>query len=293
LLDGDTVEILTNSQQFPRKDWLDFVASSRARNRIRHSIHYAENERARQLGRDILERELRRAKLSLKRLLESGELEEFARSELRTGGTENLFSAVGYGKLSASSIVRKLQGESAESDEKGEAPQPIPRRLRSLFRRQRREPERTGILVSGLPDVMVRYAGCCAPLPGDEVVGFVTRGRGVTIHQNSCPRVFELDSERRIDVQWQEGTGVPRKIKIRVSSIDQPGILAKVTNSISAAGINIGAAAITTAEAENAVQTFTLWVTDVTMLNAVMKEIERVKGVISVERVRSGARQPG
>ena len=118
------------------------------------------------------------------------------------------------------------------------------------------------------------------------MIGFVTRGRGVTVHVRDCPRVFELDPERRIDVQWDDEAAAARPIKVRVTSVDQPGILAKVTKSISAAGINIGAATITT-EGSNAVQSFELWVTDLSSLSNVMKEIQRVKGVRSVERVRS------
>jgi GTP pyrophosphokinase len=161
-----------------------------------------------------------------------------------------------------------------------------PSRLRSLFRKEKRPDDDAGIRVSGLPDVLVRFGGCCDPLPGDEIMGFVTRGRGVTVHVRDCQRVFELDPDRRIDVQWGDEAVASRPIKIRVSSVDQPGILAKVTKSISAARINIGAATITTGESSLAVQSFELWVPDLDSLNSVMREIQRVKGVRSVERVR-------
>ena len=140
--------------------------------------------------------------------------------------------------------------------------------------------------MSGSPDVLVRFGGCCDPLPGDDIIGYVTRGRGVTIHLKDCTKVFELDRERRIDVQWDEGTAQPRKIKIRVKSKDRQGILAKITNTISAAGVNIGAATITTDEGQAAVQSFEWWILDVSELNAVMKAITKLKGVISVERIR-------
>ncbi len=140
--------------------------------------------------------------------------------------------------------------------------------------------------MSGQADVMVRFGRCCAPLPGDDVIGFVTRGRGVTVHVMDCATVFELDPARRIDVQWQPDAGSPRRIRMRVMSADQPGLLAKVTKTISAAGINISAARVTTTQNGKAIQTFDLWVTDVATLNSVMKQIERVKGVSSVERLR-------
>jgi GTP pyrophosphokinase len=284
LVDGDTVEIETSQHQFPRKDWLDFVVSGKARNNIRHAIRQSERDRSRQLGRDILSRELRRAGLSLSKLLAGGELAEIAKSEIRGGTVEDLFGAVSYGRLSAASIVQKLTGETVAKEPK---PVPVQERLRSLFKRTPREPSMdTGIRVSGLADVLVRFGGCCDPLPGDEVVGFVTRGRGVTVHSRSCARVYELDPERRIDVDWDEQTAEPRRVRIRVTSRDKTGILAKVTNAISAAGINITGVKVTTEEADKAVQNYELLVGNAKMLDSVMKEISRVKGVLSVDRVR-------
>jgi GTP pyrophosphokinase len=280
LHNGDTVEIQTSNRQFPRKDWLDFVVSGKARTRIRHALRVQGQERSIELGREILERELRKHHLSLSELQQGPRLEELARSELARGKVEDLFSAVGYGKIAASTLVEKLRGT---------LPTPAPAsrsRLRDFFRREKPVEGDSGIRVSGLPDVLVRFGGCCDPLPGDDVIGFVTRGRGVTVHVRDCPRVFELDPDRRIDVQWDQEAAATRPIKIRVSTVDQPGILAKVTKTISSAGINIGAATITTGEGALAVQSFELWVTDLGSLNGVMKQIQRVKGVRSVERVR-------
>ncbi len=273
---GDTVEIVSSASQRPRKDWLDFVVSSKARTRIRHAIRAEEKGRSRELGREILERELRKAGFSLARLLESGELEESARREHR-GSVEDLFSAVGYGRLAPSSLIRRLRGGA-------EAEEPRQPKRRRLFRRG---VSSTGIRVSGVPDVMVRFARCCAPLPGDDVVGFVTRGRGVTVHVKDCAKVFELDPDRRIDVEWDPVNAQPRKIKVRVQSVDKPGLLNQVTSSISSAGINISSANVTTSRDQQATQIFDLWVTDVRTLNSVMQAIERIKGVISVERVRT------
>ncbi len=283
LHNGDTVEIQTSARQFPRKDWLDFVVSSKARTRIRHALRVQGRERSVQLGRDLLERECRKHKMSFDSLLKNGELESLARSEGKSGSVDELYSAVGYGKLSAVGLVAKLRGEEPSRPPK-EAP---PGRLRSLFRREKRPERGPGIRVSGLPDVLVRFGGCCEPLPGDDVIGFVTRGRGVTVHARDCPRVFELEPDRRIDVDWADDEPrEERAIKVRVTSIDQPGILAKVTRSISAAGVNIRAATITTGEGDIAIQSFELGVADVESLNNVMKEIQRVKGVRQVERVR-------
>jgi GTP pyrophosphokinase len=285
LVDGDTVEVMTSEQQFPRKDWLEFVISGKARNHIRHSIRVAEKRRSRELGRDILSRELRRSNLSLNKLIDGGKLEELARDEIRGGGVDELFAAVSYGKISAATIVKKLKGESTpEEDQKADS---VQERFRSLFKRGKSQtPTQTGIRVSGQNDVLVRFGGCCDPLPGDDVVGFVTRGRGVTVHGRGCARVFVLDPERRIDVEWDADPKLSRKVRIRVTSRDKPGILAKITNSISAAGINIAGVKVTTDESEHATQSFDLLVGNAKMLGAVMKEISKVKGVLSVDRVR-------
>jgi len=247
------------------------VVSSKARNRIRHDIRQTERARARSLGRDILGRELRKAKLSLQKLEDGGELAELAKAEVR-GSVDDLYCAVSYGKLSSAALVKSLRGE-AEAEEEQEVSRTT--RLRSLFRRQKSRSLSPGIRVSGLPDVLVRFGGCCNPVPGDDVTGFVTRGRGVTVHAQDCPRALDLDPQRRIEVSWDEQS-VPRRARIRVSSRDQPGILAQITNSISNSGINIGGASITTGQGEHAVHHFELWVDGLETLSRVMKEIEKV-----------------
>ncbi len=284
LADGDTVEVMTSASQEPKKDWLEFVVSGKARSRIRHAVRLAENARSRELGRSILDREFRKAGLSLARLLERGELDEVAQKEAR-GGVEDLFAAVGYGRVAPAGVVRSQRPDwkAEEAPEDKERP---PRKLRDLFRREREKTSRTGILVDGHGDVLVRFGQCCAPLPGDDIIGFVTRGRGVTVHARDCRVAFGLDPERRIEVDWEERATAARKTRIRVTSRDAPGLLARVTKTISGLGVNISSARIDTHENTTATQTFDLWVGDVTTLNAVMKEIERVKGVLSVERVR-------
>jgi GTP pyrophosphokinase len=277
LSDGDTVEIIASASQVPRKDWLEFVTTGKARSRIRHAIRGVEKARSTELGRELLERELRKAGLSLARELESGSLTSVATRQGR-GSADALLAAVGYGRVSAADVVRALRG--------GEVPeQDAPPPRRRFFRRQREGAG--GIRVGGQSDVLVRFARCCAPLPGDDVMGFVTRGRGVTVHVKECPKAFELDPARRIDVEWEPETDAPRRIRMRVRSQDVPGLLAKVTKTISARGVNIGAARVTTTRDRLSEQTFDVWVTDVATLNAVMKEIGRIKGVLSVERLRT------
>jgi GTP pyrophosphokinase len=288
LKDGDTVEIITSPSQAPKKEWLEFAASSKARNHIRHSIRQAGKTRAVALGRDILSRELKRNDLTLGKVMESGNLERYADTEFGGKSIDDLFASISYGKIAASALVRKLVGGDEEHEiEASSAANVVPKRLRRLFKRERRRSP-SGVVVSGTPDVLVRFAGCCEPLPGDEIIGFVTRGRGVTVHARGCVKVFALDPERRIDVDWDAEASVRRAIAIRVMARDEPGILAKITNTISAASINIGSAKIATNETSGkaAELVFELWVENVKTLAGVMREIRRVKGVRSVERVR-------
>lgn len=285
LQDGDTVEVFTQNAQAPKKDWLDFVVTGKARSRIRHAVRAAENARSRELGRGILERELRKAGLPLNRLLSENTLEPVAQKEVR-GGVDDLYAAVGYGKVAPGDVVRALRPDWKRAEEPAASPEARSGRIRKLFRRERKS-SGSGILVDGQGDVLVRMAQCCSPLPGDEIIGFVTRGRGVTVHARDCRVAFELDPERRIEVDWDSASPVARRIRIRVTSRDEPGILAKISKTISAAGVNIGAAKITTHADRTAIQNFDLWVGDASTLHAVMKEIGRVKGVVSVERLRA------
>lgn len=293
LKDGDTVEIVTSASQVPRKDWLEFTVSGKARNQIRHAIRLTEKARAIDLGRDILTRELKRRNLLLSKVLEDGSLARYADEEFGGRSVDDLFAAVSYGKIAAGVVARRLGGaEPEKTDEPGSSGvHVVPQRLRRFFRRERRRSP-SGVRVSGTPDVLVRFAGCCDPLPGDEIIGFVTRGRGVTVHSRGCVKVFTLDPERRIDVDWDSDSRLRRAIEVRVISRDEPGILAKIANTISAAGINIGSARVDTEEGGGvgggvgAEQTFELWVEDAEMLNRVMRQIRKVKGVRSAERVR-------
>jgi GTP pyrophosphokinase len=285
LADGDTVEIHTSPSQAPKKDWLDFAVSGKARSRIRHAIREAENARSRELGRGLLERELRRASLSLARVLESDGLAEPARKWAR-GNVDDLYAALAYGKVAARDVVRLLRPDWQQADAAAAASAEKTGRLRSIFKREKRS-SASGIRVDGHGDVMVRFGRCCVPLPGDEIVGFVTRGRGITVHARDCRVAFSMDPERQIEVEWDTGSDVARKVRVRVTSRDEPGLLAKITKTISSAGVNIGAARILTHADRTATQSFDLWVNDARTLAAVMREIGRIKGVHRVERVRA------
>ncbi len=269
-----------------KKDWLEFAISGKARSRIRHAVREEENARAREIGRGVLDKALRRAGLSLARTLDDGKLDDLAAKHAK-GVIEDLFAAIHYGHLEPGEIVKHLRPDWREDAAVPEAPPAAAvSRLRSVFGR-RAKPTGSGIRVNGHSDVLVRMGQCCAPIPGDEITGFVTVGRGVTVHTRDCRAIFALDPSRKIDVEWDMDAGVPRQVSVTVKTRDEPGVLAKLTKVISTASVNIGGAQVTTHEDRTATHAFNLWVTDAGALNSLMKELAKVKGVHSVERVRS------
>ena len=281
LQSGDTVEIVTTANQAPSKDWLKLVKTSRAKARIRAWIKSQQSARSIEVGREILERDLSRHQLNLGKLRTDGTLARVAR-ELSQKDEETLLAGVGYGKIATQNVLARIlpPEEIERRREKGEG------RLQRLFRLVGRQ-SKSGVRVSGVEDMLVRFGKCCSPLPGERITGFITRGRGVTVHALDCPRVLESDPQRRIDVQWEDDKGTPRTVKVEVTCIDQPGLLAAMSKAISSAGINITRAQVHAAGDKRAQNTFEVVVSNVDELNRVMRNLGRVRGVIRVARVRT------
>jgi len=164
-------------------------------------------------------------------------------------------------------------------------------RLTELFRKVARRPSAGGVRISGIDDVLVRFGRCCNPVPGDEIVGYITRGRGVTVHTHACEKTLTLDPLRRVDVAWDENAGqVKRPASIRVVTDDRPGVLAQISRTISEAGMNITQATCRTTGAGRAVNTFEMSIGELKQLRGVMRNIQGLEGVVSVERIYSAER---
>ncbi len=284
LKSGDTVEIITSPNQKPSKDWLKFVKTSRAKTKIRQWFKAEEREKSIALGKEILEKELRKFDLTLAKLMKSGELLKVA-LEFSFQDVDDLIAAVGYGKVTANQILGKIipPEKLEEKEEKEEG------RLKGLLRKIRRAGGREAILIKGIDNVMVRYARCCNPVPGDKVVGFITRGRGVTIHTADCQNIMDDDPNRRVEVEWDSTKEYTYPVRIRIYSEDKKGLLAEITSSISSNEANITNASVNTTEDHKAIGLFELQVSDLNHLNKVIKGIERIKGVYRVERMRAEA----
>jgi len=281
LQSGDTVEIVTTANQAPSKDWLKLVKTSRAKARIRAYIKAQQSSRSVAVGREIIERDLGRHQLDYAKLRNDGTLKRVAH-ELAEKDEDALLASVGYGKVTAQQVLAKiLPAEEIERRrEKGEG------RLQRLFRLVSRQAT-GGVQVSGVEDVLVRFGKCCSPLPGERITGFITRGRGVTVHALDCPKVLESDPQRRIEVQWDDGKGTPRAVKVEVTCVDRPGLLAAMSKAISSAGVNITRAQVHPTGDHKSQNTCELMVGSVDELNTVMKNLGRVRGVMRVTRMRT------
>ena len=281
LQSGDTVEIVTTANQAPSKDWLKLVKTSRAKARIRAYIKAQQSSRSIAVGREIIERDLARHQLDYAKLRNDGTLKRVAH-ELAEKDEDALLASVGYGKVTAQQVLAKiLPAEEIERRrEKGEG------RLQRLLRLVSRQAT-GGVQVSGVEDVLVRFGKCCSPLPGERITGFITRGRGVTVHALDCPKVLESDPQRRIEVQWDDGKGAPRAVKVEVTCVDRPGLLAAMSKAISSAGINIARAEVHTLADRKAQNVFEVMVASADELNRVMRNLGRVRGVMKVARVRT------
>jgi guanosine-3',5'-bis(diphosphate) 3'-pyrophosphohydrolase len=280
LHNGDTVEIVTSPNQKPSKDWLDFVASGRARSRIRVYLRAEERKQSIELGKELLEREMHKKDLSLNRALKSGVLEKML-PRFPVGSVDELYAALGYGKLEPSQVVETLEAQDEGTAKKSLKPTFFERTVRKVTRKE----GTTGIRIAGIDDVLVRFAKCCNPLPGDSITGFITRGRGVTVHRRACRESMELDPDRRIDVSWADDARVQRPVQVKVVCADRPGILSTVTGAFVDTGLNITEATCRSLMDGRSVNTFQFTVVDASQLKALMRNIAKIQGVYDVERV--------
>jgi GTP pyrophosphokinase len=272
------VEILTSSTQTPSKDWLNLVKTSKARNRIRHWIKTQEREKSIEIGRDLLERDLRKYKANLNKLMGEKIMADVV-SGFGFKNADEMLAAIGYGKLSSLQVAGKLLPEVDM--------RPTGSRIPALGRvlgKVRKKPAQDPIRIQGNDNIMVRFAKCCNPLPGDDIVGFITRGRGITVHAATCPHLLETDPQRRVEVAWDEDVKARRNVKINVLCSDTKGVLAEITNVITQREADIVAASIH-AHGQRGLNEFELEVESVEHLNRVMAGLKGVKGVRRVERV--------
>ncbi|OEU74388.1 MAG: GTP pyrophosphokinase [Desulfuromonadales bacterium C00003093] len=281
LKNGDTIEVITATNHHPSKDWLSFVKTSKARNKIRLWVKTEQRERSIVIGRELLEKELRKHQYSMKRAQSLASF-DLAMADFGYKRMDDLFASVGYGKLSAGQVVsqvlprEELKIATAKPGTIGKV----------LGKFSRRKPS-SAIRIDGIDDVMVRFANCCNPLPGEPVTGFITRGRGLTVHMVDCPQVLASDPDRRIEVEWDMQRKTSRPVKIQIFCSDQKGMLAGISGAITEADADIVSASVYSRGDKKGTNLFEIDVQNLEHLNRVIREIKKVKGVYRVERVRN------
>jgi guanosine-3',5'-bis(diphosphate) 3'-pyrophosphohydrolase len=279
LRQGDIVEVITSPNQHPSRDWLKIIKSTRARSKINQWLKVEERARSLALGRELFEREARKYRLSPSALL-GGDAVKQAAADAGFPGVDDLLASIGYGKTSVHQVLGKL-APAALPDASTE-PRPRPG--------ARSRPE-SGVQIRGVDDLLVRFAKCCSPVPGDPIVGFITRGRGLTVHTRDCLTVAKsvLDRERLINVDWdgeEPGTATrPVRIAVYISN-DRPGLLAEITGAISSRNGNITKAEVTVTEDKRGLNHFVVEVADLRQLQEIMAAIRAIRDVMNVERVR-------
>ena len=288
---GDVVEVLTSKADSagPSRDWLSFVRSARARNKIRHWFTKERREEMIDLGKDSLAKVMRKQGLPLQRLTSLESLTGIA-EELRLGGIDSLYAAIGEGNVSAQHVVSRLVasvgGEEGASEDIAEAAVPVATRPSA---RRSNDP---GVVVKGMADVWVKLARCCTPVPGDDILGFVTRGNGVSVHRTDCTNADSLlsQAEKIIEVEWAPTAGSMFLVQLQVEALDRSRLLSDVTRVISDHGVNILSAAVTTSRDRVAKLHFTFEMGDPGHLGHVVRAVQRVDGVFDAHRVTGGRR---
>ncbi|HET6672021.1 MAG TPA: bifunctional (p)ppGpp synthetase/guanosine-3',5'-bis(diphosphate) 3'-pyrophosphohydrolase [Agromyces sp.] len=286
LSSGDVVEVFTskNPDSGPSKDWLGFVKSPRARNKIRQWFTKERRDEAIEQGRDAIARAMRKQNLPLQKLMSQESFAEVA-AQLRYDDVSSLYAAVGEGHVSTQSVLEKVVALVRDIEEGDEPDLPMPVRSRPLPRSSD-----SGVLVRGAPDILVKLARCCTPVPGDQIVGFITRGAGVSVHQANCHNVQSLmrEPERMIDVEWAPSSKSVFLVQIQIEALDRAGLLSDVTRVLSEHHVNILSANVSTSTNRLAVSRFVFEMGDTTHLDRVLNAVRRIDAVYDVYRVSDG-----
>ncbi|MGZ3788485.1 MAG: RelA/SpoT family protein, partial [Bacteriovorax sp.] len=290
LKSGDSIEILTSKTQSPSKDWLNIAKSSKARSKIKQWLLKVERDENRELGRDILEKAFKVFGTNIKSLKKNNEFKEFF-DEFHIIDEEELCVLVGSGKFAAKQVIDHLPSlkdlaskqEIAEIDEKISEIESYSHQMTKNVRKKTHSDN--AVIVDGMSDVMVRMAKCCNPIPGDSIVGFITRGRGITVHKSDCNRVDAETLIRTVRVSWNKGFSFTHPVSVRVMTQDKPGILSLISKTINNSGINIRSAMAKSMPDRKGSFIFEIEVKDYSELLKTISSIESLEEVISVTRV--------
>jgi GTP pyrophosphokinase len=275
---GDIVEITTSKNHHPSKDWLKYVKTVKARSKIRHWIKTQEKERSITLGREMLDKAFRKERLNFNALVKSDEMLDVA-THFGFKAVDDLIANVGYGKITPLQVLRRItHQQETEADQDS-----IFNKL--MGRVSRKKKLKAGVLVKGVDDILIKFGKCCQPVPGDPIIGYITRGFGVTIHRTNCINALRMNPERQIEVEWSQEANETYPVKIRIISHDRVGLLADVVSNISKFGANILNATSETRDNKLVDSFFTIGVADTDHLEKIISAVRKVKRVHDVRRI--------
>ncbi|MBP3730435.1 MAG: bifunctional (p)ppGpp synthetase/guanosine-3',5'-bis(diphosphate) 3'-pyrophosphohydrolase [Mailhella sp.] len=277
LKNGDMVEIITDKNKHPHRDWLKIVKTSKARSRIQHYLRTEERVAAIALGKEMLEKEGRRADFNVIKASKDGRL-QIVLPEFSLHGLDDLFAAVGIGKLTPKKVITRILSILHPKTE----PDPVTGVPAPKVEGQHKAQE--GIFIKGLDDSLIHFAKCCKPVPGDQVVGFISRGRGVIVHTANCPHVQNLESERLISVNWNNEESKPFPAEITIVGLNEKGLLAKISMMFLQQDVNINALQITSSIDGKSQMDFTVEVHDAVHLYQTIDKLRTIEHVIEVRR---------
>ena len=288
LRNGDTVEVITSKNQTPNKDWLKICVTARAKSKIRAFIKGEQRRRSQELGKEILERSFRKESLPIHKFFEGPRFDKLLKDE-GCASLEDLYIRIGYGKLTPQKVIELIvppeRISKTEAVPANKAENFLTRAFKSAVDRTRKSA--SVIKVDGMNDVLVRYAKCCMPIPGDSILGFISRGRGITIHRADCEKAFEMDQARSVDVEWSHvsaDASAERPVRLRVFSQDKPGLLKSMSEVFESRGVNILNVQARTSRDLRAVSLFDIRVRDIRQLRDVMADLQKLAGVLEVTR---------
>lgn len=273
LKSGDSVEIQTNPAHKPSKDWLNFVVTSKAKTKIRQWIKTEQREQSIELGKTLLDKELTKHDKSLAKILKSGELQTISK-EFSFETVEDLFASVGYGLYTPLQVLGKVIPESEK-----------PSKLKTLISSFKKGRD-SAIKVQGIEGLVVRFAKCCNPIPGDKIFGFITRGRGLTIHVADCSNIHTYDEQRKVEVSWQLNKDFTYPVRLKIVGNDRKGLLSDISSIMASNKANIISAQAMTYPDRSAAGMYEIEIGHMSQLQKIIKAIQKIKGVRSVERVR-------
>jgi GTP pyrophosphokinase len=276
LKSGDVIAIQTNPSHRPSKDWLGFVVTSKAKTKIRQWIKAEQRERSVELGKALIEKELSKHDLSFSKMMKAGDLLAVAK-EFSFETVDDLFGGVGYGLYTPLHVLGKYIPETEK-----------PTKLQKIISTIRKGKD-TSVRIEGVDGVVVRFAKCCNPIPGDKILGFITRGRGLTVHAHDCPNVLTYDEQRTVPVSWELNKEYAYPVRLKVLGEDKKGLLSEISTIMSTHKANILSAQAMTYPDKSAAGIYEIEIGHMSQLQKIIKSLQKIKGVRSVERLRGNA----